>query len=81
LSKLDFKLPLNKTNLVEKKLKELTAFINKGYKIREIAINAWASPEGDVSYNQNLSEARKKTATTYMYDVFKKLAKDKKSRG
>jgi len=79
LSKLDFKLPLNKTNLVEKKLKELTAFINKGYKIREIAINAWASPEGDVSYNQNLSEARKKTATTYMYDVFKKLAKDKKS--
>jgi len=79
LAKLDFKLPLNKTNLVEKKLKELTNFINKGNKIKQITINAWASPEGDISYNQNLSEARKKTATTYMYDVFKKLAKEKKS--
>jgi tetratricopeptide (TPR) repeat protein len=76
---LNWKLPLNKTDVARGKITELTDFIKKGYAIRDIDISGWASPEGEESFNEGLSERRTQTGMKYMTDLFKKLNKDKNS--
>lgn len=74
---LNWNLPLNRSNMVQQKLDELAAFIKQGYTIRDIDINAWASPEGEESYNQGLSERRAQAGKKQVVDMFKKMAKEK----
>ncbi|MFH1119542.1 MAG: outer membrane beta-barrel protein [Bacteroidota bacterium] len=74
---LNWNLPLNRSNMVQQKLDELAAFIKLGYTIRDIDINAWASPEGEESYNQGLSERRAQAGKKQVIDMFKKMAKEK----
>jgi len=57
-SDLNWKLNLNKNTTAKEKINGLTDFINKGYAIRDIDINGWASPEGEESFNEGLSEKR-----------------------
>lgn len=76
---LDWNLPLNKENQSKQKLDELANFIKQGYQIRDIDINAWASPEGEESMNQGLSERRAQTGKAQVIDMFKKMAKQKDS--
>jgi Flp pilus assembly protein TadD/outer membrane protein OmpA-like peptidoglycan-associated protein len=76
---LNWKYPLNKNKESQSKLTALNDFIKKGYTIRDIEINGWASPEGEESYNEGLSEKRTQAGMKYMTDYFKKLNKDKKS--
>jgi len=62
-------IPLNKDNNTEAKFNELVDFAKKGWKIKSISIDGWASPEG-ISVNDKLSENRANT----MYDeVIKRL--------
>lgn len=75
----NWKLPLNKDAVAKQKLVDMSDFIKKGYVIRDIDINGWASPEGEESYNESLSEKRTQAGTEYMTDLFKKMNKDKKS--
>jgi hypothetical protein len=58
---LNWNLPLNRNNQVQQQIDELTNFIKQGYVIRDIDINAWASPEGEETFNQGLSERRAQT--------------------
>ncbi len=74
---LNWNLPLNRSNMVQQKLDELAGFIKQGYTIRDIDINAWASPEGEESYNQGLSERRAQAGKKQLVDMFKKMAKEK----
>ena len=74
---LNWNLPLNRTNMVKQKLEELEGFIKQGYTIRDIDINAWASPEGEESYNQGLSERRAQVGKKQVVEMFKKMAKEK----
>ncbi len=74
---INWNLPLNRTNLVQQKLDELAGFIKQGYTIRDIDINAWASPEGEESYNQGLSERRAQAGKKQVVEMFKKMAKEK----
>ncbi|MCK9618276.1 MAG: outer membrane beta-barrel protein [Lentimicrobiaceae bacterium] len=74
---IDLKLPLNKNKEAKKKLKDFADFLKKGYTIKNIEVNAWASPEGEESYNVGLSEKRAKTGKKYMVDLFKQMEKDK----
>jgi outer membrane protein OmpA-like peptidoglycan-associated protein/opacity protein-like surface antigen len=74
---LNWNLPLNRTNMVQQKLDELAGFIKQGYTIRDIDINAWASPEGEESYNQGLSERRAQAGKKQVVEMFKKMAKEK----
>ncbi|HOY32553.1 MAG TPA: tetratricopeptide repeat protein [Bacteroidales bacterium] len=53
-------------------------FIGLNWKIKSISINAWASPEGELSLNQKLSDERGETAKKWFYDKIKKMIKDKK---
>jgi hypothetical protein len=46
LHNLNWNLPLNRNNQVQKQFDELASFIRMGYSIRDIDINAWASPDG-----------------------------------
>lgn len=76
---LNWNLPLNRNNQVQKQLDDLAAFIKMGYSIRDIDINAWASPEGEESFNQGLSERRAQAGKKHLLDMIKKMAKDKKA--
>ena len=79
-SDVNWKLPLNKDEVAKQKLVDMNAFIEKGYVIKDIEINGWASPEGEESINEGLSEKRTIAGTKYMTDLFKKMNKDKNSK-
>jgi tetratricopeptide (TPR) repeat protein len=70
-------LALNKDEANAKKLSDFTEFLKKEWKIKTVDISAWASPEGEETFNQGLSEKRSKTAETYLKDKIKGFAKDK----
>ncbi len=77
LHNLNWNLPLNRNRNVQQQIDELINFIKQGYQIRDIDINAWASPEGEESFNQGLSERRSQTGKKQVIDMFKKMAKEK----
>ena len=76
-SNLDMNLPLNKKDEAKATLAELDNFIQKGWKIKDININAWASPEGEISFNTNLANDRSTSAKDYMMKKIKKFNEDK----
>ncbi len=75
-SDLNWKLPLNKDEDNYDKLKKNTADMEKGWLLDDITIDGWASPEGEETFNQGLSERRANTALKYMEKKVTKLAKD-----
>ncbi len=77
-SNLNMSLKLNKDNKEE--VEALMAFIAQGWKIKDITVDAWASPEGELSLNQELSEDRSATAEKYLHKEIKKLIKAKDSK-
>jgi len=77
---LNWNVPLNKVDANKAKLAELVDFVKLGYKIKDINIDGWASPEGEETFNQGLSENRTKTAQGYMIDKIKGLIKAKGSK-
>lgn len=79
LHNINWNLPLNRNNEVKAQLDSLTSFLKRGYSLRDIDINAWASPEGEESFNQGLSERRAQAGKKEMLALFNKINKDKKS--
>ena len=77
---LNLSLALNKNKVNKAIIDSLEMFINNGWKIKDISINAWASPEGEQSINENLSKDRGKTTNAFVLDILKKLSKAKKSK-
>ncbi len=73
---------LNKKAEAKAAVKALDSLFNTGMKMKSVDIKAWASPEGEESRNQNLSDNRAKTAVKYFntaYDnAVKKLARAQK---
>ena len=45
---------------------EFKAFVAQGWEIRDIDINAWASPDGEEAFNEGLSEKRADVGQKYM---------------
>ena len=76
---LNWNLPLNKATESKDELKGIADFIEKGWKIKNIKIDGWASPEGEETFNEGLSENRAKTATNYIHKKIKKLIRAKNS--
>ena len=78
-SNLNMNMALNKDANNAVMLKDtLMNFLALNWKVKNIDINAWASPEGELTLNQKLSDERGKTALKYLTDAIKKLIKDKK---
>ena len=69
-SNLNKNLKLNKDN--KEQLDSLNDFFAKGWKVKSVDINAWASPEGEQSLNQKLSDERGATAKKYLERFAKK---------
>lgn len=77
---LNWRVPLNKLEENQSKLTALSDFIAKGWKIKDIQIDGWASPEGEETFNNDLSENRANTAYNYMIKEIKKIIRAKGSR-
>jgi hypothetical protein len=67
---------LNKDVSAKEKLDKMNDFITRGWEMKDIDINAWASPEGEESLNQGLSEKRAATGQKYVQDEYTKYIKD-----
>ncbi|MCD4789307.1 MAG: outer membrane beta-barrel protein [Bacteroidales bacterium] len=76
-SNLNFNYRLNKDEKSKEELNNMNEFIKKGWKIKSIDINAWASPEGEESFNQGLSQRRSESANKYVQNEYKKYIKKK----
>jgi tetratricopeptide (TPR) repeat protein/opacity protein-like surface antigen len=76
LAYLNWRLPLNVNRNAKEDVEELKQFIDKGWEIKDIEINAWASPEGEESFNAGLSERRAKTGHKVLKGLFKELDMD-----
>jgi tetratricopeptide (TPR) repeat protein len=67
---------LNKDAQATEGLAKMNSFIAKGWEMKDIDINAWASPEGEESLNQGLSEKRSETGQKYVQSEYQKYIKD-----
>ncbi len=76
---LNWNVPLNKLDANKEKLAAVNEFLAQGWKIKDVEIVGWASPEGEEQFNRDLSENRSTTAYNYMVNEMKKLAKKKGS--
>jgi outer membrane protein OmpA-like peptidoglycan-associated protein len=77
---LNWNLSLNKLEANKKQLTDVINFVNSGYKIQGINIDGWASPEGEETFNQGLSENRAKTAQSYLIEKLNKIIKSKDNK-
>ncbi|MEI7492824.1 MAG: hypothetical protein WCK92_15590 [Bacteroidota bacterium] len=73
---LDLKYGINKTDAAKAGLTDVGNFIHQGWKIKSVDMNGWASPEGEETFNANLSENRSKTGQAWLIDQFKAWAKE-----
>jgi tetratricopeptide (TPR) repeat protein len=76
-SNIDMNLPLNKKDEAKALMAELDEFLNRGWKIKDVNINAWASPEGEILLNTNLANDRAKSTNDYIVKKIKKFNDDK----
>ena len=76
-SNLDMNLPLNKKEESKAVMAELDKFIQQGWKIKDINISAWASPEGEISFNNNLAGDRAASANDYLVKKIKNINEEK----
>ncbi len=77
LARLNWRLPLNKKDETLKALKGNLVDLNNGYAPKDITINGWASPEGEETFNQGLSQHRAETAEKYMKNKIKRALRKK----
>jgi len=70
------RLALNRSADAQAKLKALENHILKGWQFHVIEVNAWASPEGEVAFNEKLAENRSKAGKKYVEDLFMRLEKE-----
>ncbi len=75
-AKINMKLEQNKKPENVTQLQDLTTFINTGLKVKTININAWASPEGEETLNQKLSDDRSKSADKWLKGIYDAAAKE-----
>ncbi|MCK5847408.1 MAG: hypothetical protein KAG84_08210 [Bacteroidales bacterium] len=74
-SNLNNGLKLNKDS--KKEMDSLREFIGLNWKIKDVTIDAWASPEGELSLNQELSDDRGATAKKFIEKEIKRNSDNK----
>ncbi len=74
---LNFNYALNKTDEAKAGLSGMKSFIERGWEVRDVTINAWASPEGEESFNQGLSQRRSESAESYTRKEYDKYIRAK----
>ena len=74
---LNWNVPLNKQDENKQVLKDLVPFMEKYPEIIGVSIIGWASPEGELNRNQDLSSNRSKNAKDWFEKEYDKYIKDK----
>ncbi len=72
----DKNLPLNKHEANNAALQNYINNILKGWDLKEVFIHGWASPEGEETFNQGLSENRAGTLEKHVMNKLMKAAKE-----
>lgn len=75
--KVNMNLPLNRQTQNKSAIDRLTSHILKGWNIKNIEIVGWASPEGSIKYNNNLSNTRAKMTEAFIKNKLADLSKQK----
>ncbi len=70
----------NKKKDMPGQLENLSNFVRKGWEIKDVEIDGWASPEGEETFNEGLSERRGNTAKTVVFKNLKKLVRENDSK-
>jgi len=70
------RLALNRDPEALAKLENLRAFIRKGWKIKSIEVKGWASPEGEVAFNERLAQNRALSGERFLNDLFTRLERE-----
>ena len=65
------KFGLNKSEEAIAARAALSSFIAQGLVVKDVTVNAYASPEGEETFNANLSEKRAKVGNKYMHSELK----------
>jgi outer membrane protein OmpA-like peptidoglycan-associated protein len=73
---LNWRLPLNRQEASQQKIEDLKDFLKRQWEIQSVEVNAWASPEGEVAFNEKLSENRAKTVEDYVNNLFRTLQRE-----
>lgn len=68
--------PNNKTKAAKDSIKEFSDFMNNDFIIDRVVISGWASPEGEESNNQGLSERRFQVGKKWFTDKYNAYLKD-----
>lgn len=76
---INWAVPLNKNIQNKNAIHDLTSHIMKGWNIDNIEIIGWASPEGPLSYNKNLSNKRAKMTEEFLKKRLESLSAQKNS--
>ncbi len=77
MANLNFNCKLNKAETAKAEMDSLDVFLKKGWAIKDVNINAWASPEGEIDFNDDLSDRRAETAQKYIEKKLKSTSKDR----
>lgn len=75
----NWRVPMNKVDANKEKLTAVNDFLALGWKIKDVEVTGWASPEGEELFNRDLSESRSGTAYNYMVKEMKKIVKQEGS--
>ncbi len=77
VANLNWHIALNKNKENYNKLKNNLSDLDKGWAVKGITIDGWASPEGEETFNQGLSQRRAATAEKYMKNKIKRELRKK----
>ncbi len=75
-SNMNWSNPNNKTQAAKDSIKALIDFMGNDYIIDRVVISGWASPEGEETNNQGLSERRFQVGKNWFSDKFNAYLKD-----
>ena len=75
-SNMNWNNPNNKTKAAKDSIKEFIDFMGNDYIIDRVVISGWASPEGEETNNQGLSERRFQVGKSWFNDKFNAYLKD-----
>jgi len=70
----------NKKENVTAQLDKVYNFVRNGWEIKDVVINGWASPEGEETFNDGLSERRANTAAGILFRSFDNIAKERNTK-
>ncbi|MFU8844920.1 MAG: hypothetical protein ACNA7V_14035, partial [Bacteroidales bacterium] len=73
MANLDWNIKHNKAEEAKNNIQKVDDFLMLGWKIKDITIDGWASPEGEFDFNENLSFSRAATAKKYMENKVKTI--------